>query len=189
MTMRCPEVFDGRQCALTQGHPGAHQSESVDPTPARCPETQNGLQCVLAAGHTVPHTTGWLADSRPAWVASPPAPRPGSRRRWILGCAGLLAIVVILGGLAAYGLSRTFGNGFAVMAASAGEIDSFHAFTNGSRTTITFQAARGLDLPDGPRLACEVVRPAIAKTDWANAGWTIVNRAGDLIASDETPCP
>lgn len=54
---------------------------------------------------------------------------------------------------------------------------------------MTFVAARGLDVPDGPAVACSVVRPILARTDWAAARWTIVNRAGDVIASDETPCP
>ncbi len=75
------------------------------------------------------------------------------------------------------------------MAASNGQIDSFHVVSNGPTTNITFQAARGLDSPDGPRLACDVVRPALATTDWADASWVVVNRAGDVIASSEMPCP
>jgi hypothetical protein len=101
----------------------------------------------------------------------------------------VLAIAIVVLAAGAFFLSRSLANGFAVVAASNGQVDGFHAFSNGSRTTITFQAARGLDLPDGPRLACQVVRPALATTDWAEAGWTIVNRAGDVIASAETPCP
>ena len=107
----------------------------------------------------------------------------------MIGCLGLIAILVIVGALGVSTLSRAFGNGFAVMAASGGQIDSFRVFANGPVTNITFQAARGLDLPDGPRLACDVVRPALATTDWANANWVVVNRAGDVIASNETPCP
>jgi hypothetical protein len=115
----------------------------------------------------------------------PPEARPGSGRRRLLGCGLLLVIVVVAIGLLSW---RTFGNGFAVVAASRGQIDSFRAFSNGPTLTVTFQAARGIDAPDGPRLACEVVRPALVGTDWALARWTIVNRAGDVIASDETSC-
>jgi hypothetical protein len=103
----------------------------------------------------------------------------------LLGC-GLLAVIVVAS--IAFLASRALGNGFAVIAASGGEIDSFRAFSDGPTMTVTFQAAQGIDLPDGPRLACEVVRPALAGTDWALARWTIVNRAGDVVASDETPC-
>jgi hypothetical protein len=101
----------------------------------------------------------------------------------------LVAVVVILVAVGVFFLSRSLANGFAVVAASGGDIDSFNAVSNGQGTSITFQAARGLDLPDGPRLACLVVRPALAPTDWAHARWIIVNRAGDTIASDETACP
>ena len=103
----------------------------------------------------------------------------------MLGCGLLLVIVVVAIAFLSW---RAFGNGFAVVAATGGQIDSFRAFSNGPTLTVTFQAARGIDAPDGPRLACEVVRPALAGTDWALARWTIVNRAGDVIASDGTPC-
>jgi hypothetical protein len=103
----------------------------------------------------------------------------------LLGCGLLLVIAVVSIAFLAW---RAFGNGFAVVAASEGQIDSFRAFSDGPTLTVTFQAARGIDAPDGPRLACEVVRPALAGTDWTLARWTIVNRADDVIASDETPC-
>jgi hypothetical protein len=115
----------------------------------------------------------------------PPESRPGAGWRRLLGCGLLLVIVVVSIAFLAW---RIFGTGFGVVAASGGQIDSFRGFSNGPTTTVTFQAARGIDTPDGPRLACEVVRPALAGTDWALAEWTIVNRAGDVSASDETPC-
>lgn len=107
----------------------------------------------------------------------------------MIGCAGLIVLACAGLAIAFYLLFRSLGNEFAVMAASSGDIDSFHAYTYGVTTTITFQAARGLDLPDGPRLACDVVGPALQTTDWAGADWVIVNRAGDVMASNETPCP
>jgi hypothetical protein len=128
-------------------------------------------------------------NTTPAWLTPPPEPRAGQRRRWLLGCGVALAVVVVLVAVGAFYVSRSLANGFAVVSASNGQIESFRAFSNGSATTITFQAARGLDLRDGPRLACQVVRPALAATDWAGARWAIVNRAGDVIASHETPCP
>jgi hypothetical protein len=126
--------------------------------------------------------------SAPGWVVPPLEPKPTSQRRRLLGCLAVLVVVALIAGALAFLLSRTLASGFAVMGASGGDIDGFHAFSNGPTTTITFQAARGIDLPDGPRLACEVVRPTLASTDWALARWIIVNRAGDVIASDETPC-
>jgi hypothetical protein len=117
--------------------------------------------------------------------ASPAQARPGSGRRQLLGCA--LLVVIVLAAIA-FLAWRLLGTGFAVIAASSGDIENVRAFSNGAETTVTFQASRGIDVPDGPRLACDVVRPALAGTDWARARWTIVNRAGDTIASNATPC-
>jgi hypothetical protein len=52
-------------------------------------------------------------------------------------------------------------NANAVVEASGGRITHFNAFANGPFTRITFVAARGVDLPDGPALACNVVRPVL----------------------------
>jgi hypothetical protein len=56
------------------------------------------------------------------------------------------------------------------------------------RTSITFTATQGIDVDDGPRLACEVVRPALEISPYRGASFRIVNRAGDVIATDQTPC-
>ena len=123
------------------------------------------------------------------WITPTPE-RPGaSRRRWAIGCLVAIVLAAALIGGAAFLFARTLGTGFAVIAKSGGEIETFHAFSNGPTLKVTFQAARGLDVPDGPRLACDIVRPALVNTDWASARWVIVNRAGDEMASDETPCP
>jgi hypothetical protein len=119
----------------------------------------------------------------------PPPERPPAGRRVLLGCAAAIAVVLIVAVALALLLSIALRNGNAVVEASGGRITSFHAFTNGPKTSVTFVAARGIDLPDGPGLACDVVRPVLAQTGWAAAEWTIVNRAGDVIASDQTPCP
>jgi hypothetical protein len=119
----------------------------------------------------------------------PPPERPPAGRRVLLGCGAVIALLLIAFGALAMVLTLALRNGNAVVEASGGRITSFHAVTNPPRTTVTFVAARGLDLPDGPGLACDVVRPVLARTDWAAAEWTIVNRAGDVIASDQTPCP
>jgi hypothetical protein len=126
--------------------------------------------------------------SSASWVGVTPG-RPASRRRWVIGCLVLLVILVLaIGGCVAL-LWRGFGGAASVIANSHGEIDGFRVYTGTSGTTITFTAARGLDLADGPRLACTIVRPSLAGTDLADADWVIVNRAGDVIASSATPCP
>jgi hypothetical protein len=83
---------------------------------------------------------------------------------------------------------RNFGSGLSVIAASGGEIETFRVFQGTGGQTITFQAARGIDATDGPRLACTVIRPTLEGTELEHAHWVLVNRAGDVIASDETDC-
>lgn len=128
-------------------------------------------------------------DAAPGWIIPTPERSGASKRRWAIGCLLALVLAAAVIGGAAFLFARTLGTGLAVIANSGGEIETFHAFSNGPTLTVTFQAARGLDVPDGPRLACDVVRPALVNTDWANARWEIVNRAGDVMASDKTPCP
>lgn len=130
MTGQCPEVFDGKQCALAQGHPGSHQSlsETVPAapdsrtsiiaapdspatlTPARCAETQSGLRCILVAGHTEPHTTGWQASGAAPTVASGPmwtAPAgTNAKRRGVSQRQLVVGLVVIVGIAIAINLGR-----------------------------------------------------------------------------------
>lgn len=130
-----------------------------------------------------------VPGSASAWSVPPPDPLPKSRKRLLLLCGVVLAAIVIGVVAVVFLVSAALKNGNAVVDASAGRIEGFHAFSSGPNTTITFVAARGIDLPAGPGLACDVVRPVLARTDWAQARWTITNRAGDVIASNQTPCP
>ncbi|HEY6571383.1 MAG TPA: hypothetical protein VIZ22_13900 [Candidatus Limnocylindrales bacterium] len=106
----------------------------------------------------------------------------------MIGC-GLLLLVLVLGvGACTVFFVRTLGSGFAVIANSGGDIESFSSSTFNGRTVITFQAARGVDLEDGPRLACEAIKPALAGSELEDEEWVLLNRAGDVIASNETAC-
>lgn len=123
----------------------------------------------------------------PASWAPGPAPRR-SRRRWVIGCGLLLLLLVVgVGGCTLF-FVRSLGSGFSVIANSGGDIETFSAVTANGHTLITFQARRGLDVEDGPRLACEVIKPTLAGSELAGAEWVLVNRAGDVMASNEIPC-
>jgi hypothetical protein len=102
-----------------------------------------------------------------------------------------LLVILLVGscGLLLRDLGTNVGPAAAVMNASHGQITSFNVNTFNGRTTITFQAAQGLDLADGPSLACDVVKPTLETTTASVAEWVIVNRAGDVIASNATACP
>jgi hypothetical protein len=121
------------------------------------------------------------------WSVPVPKPPP-TRRRFLLGFVAILAAIVLAVGSCTVVFLLVARNANAVVEASGGRITHFSVFANGPFTTITFVAARGIDLPDGPALACKVVRPVLKRTDWAAARWTLVNRAGDVMASDQTPC-
>ncbi len=128
--------------------------------------------------------------SDPASGWTPPSTgRSTSRRGWVIGCAVLLIVALLGVGGCAVLVWRGVGGAVLVVAGSHGEISSFRMDAGTSGTSIMFQAARGLDEADGPRLACDIVRPNLDNTDLADATWIIVNRAGDVIASDQTPCP
>ena len=106
----------------------------------------------------------------------------------MIGC-GLLLLLLVLGvGACTVFFVRSLGSGFSVIANSGGAIETFSVVSANGRTRITFQAARGIDVEDGPRLACDVIKPTLAGSELAGADWVLVNRAGDVIASDETPC-
>jgi hypothetical protein len=132
----------------------------------------------------------------PTWAGTgwgpPPAPKPRSRRTlWIV--LGIVAVLLILLVGSCALMLRDFGSNFgpaaAVMNASNGRITSFRVDNFNGQTTMTFQAARGLDLADGPSLACDVVKPTLETTAAQATEWVIVNRAGDVIGSNKTPCP
>jgi hypothetical protein len=107
----------------------------------------------------------------------------------MIGCGVLLVLLAVRVGACTVMFARSFDTGQRVIDASGGQIDGFHFATYNGSTTITFQAAQGVDASAGPRLACDVVRPTLVRIGAAGVGWVIVNRAGDPIASDTTPCP
>ena len=167
------------------------QPPPPQPAPPPGPATQSGLP----PAPPLPPATPPVGPTNAAWPGGPPsswnapaAPRRSSRRRWVIGC-GLLLLLVIVGiGACTVLFVRSFGTGLSVVAASGGQIETFRVFTGNTGTTVTFQAARGIDGADGPRLACEVIEPTLEGTELEDADWVLVNRAGDVIASDETDC-
>src|SRR5829696_754399 len=124
-----------------------------------------------------------------AWTPAPAAPAGRhSRRNWAIGCVVLLVVLVVGVASCSFVLFKSFGAAGAVLAASGGEIDRFNVQTFNGVTETTFWAARGVDESDGPRIACEIIGPTLAGSDLAGTRWYLVNRAGDVIASNETAC-
>ena len=156
------------------------------PGPAAPPGLPPAPPASTAPPGTPPNAT-WPGGPPSSWNA-PTEPRRSSRRRWVIGCGVLLLLVIVGIGACTVLFVRSFGTGLSVVVASGGEIETFREFTGTAGTTVTFQAARGIDIADGPRLACEVIKPTLEGTELEDVDWVLVNRAGDVIASDETDC-
>ena len=86
----------------------------------------------------------------------------------------------------------SFGNEVGTMASvpgeTGGQITSVSATTVNGRTQWELFAAPGLDVRDGARLACDVVRPILVRHGLRDAEFYVLNRAGDVIGSWQTPC-
>jgi hypothetical protein len=131
---------------------------------------------------------GWVPQGPPPQGAWAPPPRR-SRKPFVIGCLLVIVLFIVGVGACTAVLLRSFGVAADVMAASGGQIDGFHANTINGTTSVTFQAARGVTEAQGTTLACTVIKPKLAGTEWAGVTWVLVNRAGDVIASDRTACP
>jgi hypothetical protein len=84
---------------------------------------------------------------------------------------------------------RGFGVAADILAASRGQIEGFSSNTTNGATFVSFQAASGVTDAAATTLACSVIRPKLAGSDWATVHWELVDGAGRVIASDRTACP
>lgn len=164
---------------MSESRPSGGPAETPPPPPPASPPTG------------MPPAPSWAGPPPVYWGSTAPA-KPRSRRTlWI--ALGIVAVLLLLGLWACSLLLKDLGNNFgpaaAVISAADGQITGFRVNTFNGRTTITFQAAQGVDVADGPSLACNVVKPTLASTTAQATAWVIVNRAGDVIGSSETPCP
>jgi hypothetical protein len=126
-------------------------------------------------------------EARGGWT--PGGPRGSLAGRWFIGCGALLLLLAIGVGSCVSSLGRTAGAGAVVLATSGGEIDGFAPEYIDGKTRFVFSAAPGIGPRDGLRLGCGVVRPGLAKMNAADQAWILMDRAGEVIASSETPCP
>ena len=125
----------------------------------------------------------------PAGWAPPTAPRRRSRKPWVVGCGCLLVLLIVGVGACTAIFARTFAAAGSVIGASHGQITSFNAQSTNGRMHYVFGAAAGIDASIGPRIACDVIVPALKGSDGAYSDWVLVDSAGSTIASSETPCP
>ena len=133
-----------------------------------------------------------------AYLPPPPDPSqgwtPGGARgplagRWLIGCGALLLLVAIGVAIAVSSIGQLGSAAGTVIAASGGEIDGYRTEVVNGRTVLVFDAAPGIGARDGIRLGCGVVRPTLAKTVLRLEPWLLIDRAHEVIATSETPCP
>jgi len=131
---------------------------------------------------------------------APPAPGSGRpsgwrasrtetrRRSFWLGCLTVVLVPVLL-----VIVVLVFAGSEVVAIASfpgdtGGQITNVSVRTINGRTQWELFAAPGLDLADGARLACDVVRPVFVRHGIRDAEFYVLNRAGDVIGSWQTSC-
>jgi len=131
----------------------------------------------------IPQATGWQlpGEMDPSWRS-----RPWPRRHWRpLLFLGLVAIVtVVLVGFFSSSL-KTVND---LTAGSNGRITGVNEVTTTNGTTFSIYAAVGVGPAEGVELACSVVRPILARDGYSTARFVVLDRAGDVLATESTKC-
>lgn len=143
----------------------------------------DSAQPVGAAQQPITAASGWQlpGDMDPSWRN-----RPWPRRHWRpLLFLGLVAIVVV--GLFSF-FSSTLKTVNDLSAGSNGRITGVNEVTTTSGTTFTIYAAVGVGPAEAVQLACDVVRPILAREGYSDARFVVLDRAGDILATQSTTC-
>jgi len=121
------------------------------------------------------------------------AHRAWPRRHWrALTAVAVVVILVAAGAIAVAGLVGTFG-GYVraemdILSASDGRITNVNFYSTTEGTEFYVYAAPGVGAAEGLDLACRVVRPTLIRDGYGSAGFEVLDRAGDTLATDSTPC-
>jgi hypothetical protein len=73
-------------------------------------------------------------------------------------------------------------------AGSNGRITGVNEVTTTNGTTFSIYAAVGVGPAEGIELACSVVRPILARDGYSTARFVVLDRAGDILATESTTC-
>ena len=157
---------------------------SVDDDPGeRSPSQPESPQPSPGPAASAPPISGWQlpAEMDPSWRS-----RPWPRRHWRpLLFLGLVAVVVvILVGL----FSSSFKTINDLTAGSNGQITGVNETTTTNGTSFSIYAAVGVGPAEGVQLACTVVKPILARDGYATARFAVLDRAGDILATELTDC-
>ena len=128
----------------------------------------------------------WGTSAQPGWSSR----SGGSNKK---GCLIAAVVVIELVGALVVGCAVTLVPALmtvmSIENASNGEITNVsYNWTNGTgRFTIT--VAAGITADEARTLACQVVKPHLNGTQYANTQFVILDQSGYQLATDQTPCP
>ena len=150
----------------------------------------------LPPGHQGPPPSALQPPAGSSWQA-PGSGRPSSwraartetrRRSFWLACLVVILVPVLLVLAVLVFAGKEVGAIVSFPGETGGQITTANIRTIAGRTRWELFAAPGLDLADGARLACDVVRPVFVRRGILNPEFYVLNRAGDVISSWQTPC-
>jgi hypothetical protein len=159
----------------------------------------SGLDAAPPPGPPGPFDTPPPHASSPEEAALPPA-GPAARSGWQLGrteprrrtfwlgCLAIILVPVVLVAAILLLVRNEVGTIVDFAGDTGGQITSVDVHQVEGRLQWELYAAPGLGPRDGPQLACDVVRPVFRRHGVANAEFYVLDRAGDVIASWQTPC-
>jgi len=128
-------------------------------------------------------TTGWRLppEMDPSWRS-----RRWPRRHWRpLLALGLGLVVVVALAIPASSLFRLEVD---LVNRSGGRITSVNFVSINGRTTFDIYAAAGISESAGLDLACSVVGPVLAQDGYGEASFFVLDRAGDVLATQSSRC-
>ena len=157
-------------------------------------------------GAPSPDQPGWAAPppNQPGWGAPPPAwgapqgyqqpgwgPPPVKRKSHgcLIGCLVVLVLFVVGVGACTVAIYPS-ASAMIRMYSDLGPLTkSVEMNTINGQTVIVIELAPGHETEqDAVHIACDIVRPDIRGTWFANASFEIIDSNGDVLADDTTPC-
>ena len=117
---------------------------------------------------------------------------PGNRRGLLIGCVGLLLLLVlsVVVFLLISPLPRGFGAALAV--ADRGKPDVVGAnywLTTSGPPTLRVYLAPGVRQPRAREIGCGLVRDELGRAGISDTSWTVIAATGESLATSSTICP
>jgi hypothetical protein len=147
-----------------------------------------------AWGEPPPQQPGWgqqqpgWGQPQPGWGAGPP-PRRSNRRGCLIGCLVVVVLLLVgIGGCTYVAWPYIQTDIRILQDGGTDRISSVSFSVVNSRTVWVVHLQPGHDA-DAQTLACTVVGPALRDSQFKNDDFEIVSSSGEVLATNDTPCP